>query len=178
MKRLGRMIGEKDKIILSALHQLRNKKYLALLMRFFSFLGGATFSIGVVLILLFITQGESRRAAGVAALSLTASHLLVRWLKGSIKRFRPYLAIKEWKVFGKPLRDHSFPSGHTTSIFSIVTPFAFVFPTVAFLMYLVAITVGFSRVYLGFHYPSDVIAGIVIGVSVSLSSQFMLYFLA
>ena len=62
--------------------------------------------------------------------------------------------------------DASFPSGHTSTAFSMATSISFqnkkwyiVLPA-----YLWATTVGYSRLYLGVHYPSDVFAGALIGV--------------
>lgn len=61
---------------------------------------------------------------------------------------------------------NSFPSGHTTSIFAMVTILILFLKssTASFLLLLVAILVGYSRIYLGQHFLEDVIAGSLIGV--------------
>src|SRR5262249_49954455 len=60
---------------------------------------------------------------------------------------------------------NSFPSGHTTSIFALATILALHVnkKRYACLFFIVAITVGYSRVYNGCHFPADVIAGAILG---------------
>ncbi|MGV2686250.1 phosphatase PAP2 family protein, partial [Clostridium perfringens] len=68
----------------------------------------------------------------------------------------------------KPMKDHSFPSGHSTAIFSIITPCLFITPWLSLLLILLALTVSLSRIYLGFHYPSDCLAGCFVGTTSAL----------
>ena len=65
---------------------------------------------------------------------------------------------------------NSFPSGHTTSIFAIITLWVFFIEQKRyhFLLLLIALLVGYSRIYLGQHFLEDVILGIIIGVTTSL----------
>ncbi|WP_051236585.1 phosphatase PAP2 family protein [Paenibacillus pinihumi] len=67
------------------------------------------------------------------------------------------------KLLHKPLKDHSFPSGHTTAIFSIIIPFVFISGLLALLLVPLALLVALTRVYQGLHYPSDCIAGCLLG---------------
>ena len=60
----------------------------------------------------------------------------------------------------------SFPSGHTASAFSFATAMTSDTPWLALPLFGVASLVGYSRVHAGVHYPSDVIAGCVLGLSV------------
>jgi membrane-associated phospholipid phosphatase len=59
----------------------------------------------------------------------------------------------------------SFPSGHTSDAFVLATAISLAFPNrlVIFSMYFWATLVGYSRIYLGVHYPSDVLAGAILG---------------
>lgn len=57
----------------------------------------------------------------------------------------------------------SFPSGHTASYFSLATVYANKYPKLSLPLYGFGILVGLSRVYQGEHYPSDVVAGAVLG---------------
>ncbi|MPM24454.1 putative undecaprenyl-diphosphatase YbjG [bioreactor metagenome] len=87
-------------------------------------------------------------------------------LKYSIDRTRPfkeYDFIEKLSSGGSP----SFPSGHTTDAFVLATGLFLLFfrrSPYAFIAYLWAIMVGYSRMYLGVHYPSDVLAGVVLGL--------------
>lgn len=85
-------------------------------------------------------------------------------LKYTIRRPRPYITytdIEKISVGGSP----SFPSGHTSDAFSNATSLSLAFPKWYIIApsYVYASAVGYSRMHLGVHYPSDVIAGAVIG---------------
>lgn len=85
-------------------------------------------------------------------------------LKYAINRPRPYETypdIEKISVGGSP----SFPSGHTSDAFSNATSLSLAFPKwyVIVPSYTYATAVGYSRMHLGVHYPSDVVAGAIIG---------------
>ena len=63
--------------------------------------------------------------------------------------------------------DHSFPSGHTATSFAAAVVLARAVPQRAWLFYLLAAAIGFSRIYVGVHYPLDVLGGAVLGVLVA-----------
>lgn len=91
-----------------------------------------------------------------------------------VKRKRVRVYIVRYGVYPKTYSQvdpYSFPSGHTSSTFAIATMFALRYhssPLVIIPAYAWAITVGYGRMYLGMHYPSDVLAGAVIGASSSI----------
>lgn len=89
--------------------------------------------------------------------------LLYKWLKGKTLRPRPYEVHQDVWLTGKPLDKFSFPSGHTLHavVFSLVV--LSYYPSLACIIAPFTLMVGLSRVVLGLHYPSDVLAGALIG---------------
>ncbi|WP_010173048.1 phosphatase PAP2 family protein [Bacillus coahuilensis] len=80
-----------------------------------------------------------------------------------VRRIRPYLFLPDATVHGHPFQDHSFPSGHTTAIFSITVPFMVVEPLLLLFLLPISMMVALSRVVLGVHYPTDTAVGALIG---------------
>ncbi|HEY9122721.1 MAG TPA: phosphatase PAP2 family protein [Bacteroidales bacterium] len=87
-------------------------------------------------------------------------------LKYTVKRKRPF---ETYDYICKKLDggDPSFPSGHTTAAFSTATSLSLAYPKwyVIAPSYVWATSVGYSRIHLGVHYPSDVLAGAVLGTA-------------
>lgn len=131
-------------------------------------LGGASTTILASLLLAIFGRGTLRTAALQSLIALAASHIPVAIIKKAYPRLRPYLVLPDTVICKNPLKDHSFPSGHTTAIFSSVLPYLFAFPPLGFVLLPLAVSVGISRMYLGLHYPSDVAAGCVIGTTAAL----------
>ncbi|GAB7388616.1 phosphatase PAP2 family protein [Bacillaceae bacterium] len=127
-------------------------------------LGGATFTILSALFIGLAAPQPLRRIGLESALALTLSHIPVAIIKRCYPRRRPYLVFPDTTLVTKPLRDYSFPSGHTTAIFSVTVPYMIHLPWLAVPLFLLAAAVAVSRIYLGLHYPSDVIAGSLLGV--------------
>jgi len=98
------------------------------------------------------------------------SFVLAGWLSdhcyGFIKilvhRPRPFLTVKGLVPLITP-HGFSFPSGHATLAMAMAVILAHHFPRVRSLVYVLAILVGFSRIYFGVHFLSDVLAGFILG---------------
>jgi undecaprenyl-diphosphatase len=140
-----------------------DKKLLNLFFCSITHLGGAKFTIGATLFLFLLSSKDTILLAISSALALSASHIPVHILKELLPRKRPYLTLDKAKYPEEPLQDYSFPSGHTTAIFSIITPYILFYPDLTTGLLSLALCVGISRIYLGLHYPSDVIAGGILG---------------
>jgi undecaprenyl-diphosphatase len=95
-----------------------------------------------------------------AGLALIVTSLLVLVVKRAVRRTRPSLDIQA----STPPDRFSFPSGHTAAAFALAIALGAVHPGLVPPMLLLAITVGYARMYLGVHYPLDVAAGAAIGL--------------
>ena len=92
--------------------------------------------------------------------------LLVEIIKALSDRDRPFLTLDKARVIGWREIGDSFPSGHTTQIFFLMTLFIHRFQLgigESIALFAVAVLVGFTRIYVGAHYPRDVVAGVVLG---------------
>ncbi|HEY5040078.1 MAG TPA: phosphatase PAP2 family protein [bacterium] len=116
---------------------------------------------------LFLKPAEAWLLVEAGALAFTLELSLYYLIKKNIGRPRPFQRIKGVRFLIAPPDEFSFPSGHTAAAFLVATLAAVSFPfpliTVAVLGW--AGLVGFSRIYLGVHYPTDVLAGMVLGIA-------------
>jgi membrane-associated phospholipid phosphatase len=121
------------------------------------------------------------RSLGVQLLAgILTLWLVVEVVKALVDRRRPYIVLESTRIIGWRERGLSFPSGHTAQTFFMTTLFVQYLHTSALLgglLYLAAALVGFTRVYVGAHYPRDVLAGAMLGsVWGLLIGLFELYF--
>jgi undecaprenyl-diphosphatase len=65
-------------------------------------------------------------------------------------------------------KDHSFPSGHAATSFAAATVLTAFAPRLAPAWFVLALAIGFSRVYVGVHYPLDIVGGAALGVATAL----------
>ena len=110
---------------------------------------------------LIVFGDEKGRESGIlTAAALTGSGLITLGMKTAINRNRPE------DPEGKTRRSNSsFPSGHASGAFSVATIIGSRYPKTRIPVYTLATLVGFSRIYLGRHYPSDVLGGAAVGIA-------------
>ncbi len=118
----------------------------------------------------FRKDGDIRKPV-VIGTSLVVTGIITFGLKYTVNRDRPFVTypdiIKRSNAGSK-----SFPSGHTSSAFALATSVSLCYPKwyVIAPAYMWAVTVGYSRMRLGVHYPTDVIAGAIIGAGCAWAS--------
>ena len=95
---------------------------------------------------------------------------MYRYLKRWTRRPRPFRAHRQIVVLVAPLDEFSFPSGHTLHAVSFTIVALAYFPILAPLLIPFMLLVAMSRVVLGLHYPSDVVAASLIGVALATVS--------
>lgn len=115
-----------------------------------------------VILLLF----RKTRRGGFAVLLALVCNLFITnvWLKNAVERVRPYDMIEGLRSLIGEVSSWSFPSGHTSSSFAAAVAVALTFGRkIGVPAIILAVLISLSRLYIGVHYPTDVLAGAVIG---------------
>jgi undecaprenyl-diphosphatase len=94
-------------------------------------------------------------------------------LKEAIGRDRPNVVYASPKPLVHAPHDGSFPSGHATVSFACATLLSFYAPRAAPAFFLLAAAIAWSRVYVGVHYPLDVLGGAVLGVAIATALRWL-----
>lgn len=148
--------------------------------RFWLFLSNTNDYVNVAIPAGLLTAGlinndsEMKKNALYIASSTATTFLLNTLIKKLVKRPRPFISNIHLTAVYQP-RSTSFPSGHTSSAFSSATALARAYPKwyVIAPAFLWSGGVGYSRMYLGVHYPSDVTAGAILGAGIPFALDFL-----
>lgn len=117
----------------------------------------------LMLLLPFIYGWEAIEVSLRMAISAAVGVAVYKWIKAFTERPRPYTRHDGIKPGTAPLDRYSFPSGHTLHAVSFSIVAISGFPELGWLLVPFATLVAMSRVVLGLHYPTDVVAGATIG---------------
>ncbi len=172
---MGAFITSWDVSVLLFIQEFLRSDFLDPVMKVITRMGNHGYLwIGLILILLI--PKKTRKAAFTAAVALALCYLVVNiMVKPLAARIRPYDAFPQLVPLIPALHDYSFPSGHTANGFAVSLVFLRMLPKWAGVPLVVLNSlISVSRLYVGVHYPTDVIAGFLFGL---LISQLVWYFM-
>ena len=122
--------------------------------------------VWIILTIILLLIPKTRKAGVYMAVALIAGLVICNViLKPIVARPRPYSINKTVQLLVTPLKDYSFPSGHTAASFASVSALYFAErKKMAAGALILSILIAFSRLYLYVHYPTDVLGGLIIGL--------------
>jgi len=129
----------------------------------FTQVGNGIIALGIASVLFLIGD---RLLSYELILGTLTLWLVVELTKALLHRRRPFIRLAQARVVGHRVRGRSFPSGHTSQGFFMATLLAQHFHApawAALLLYGIALLLGITRMYVGAHYPRDVLAGAILG---------------
>lgn len=164
--RLDRLVAL-DARCVQRLHRCADNRAMAVALQLASRLGDGWFWYALIAAVA-VAFGERGRACALQMVIAGAiGVLLVHWLKRCTARSRPYECMQGVRLRARALDRFSFPSGHTVHAVAFTAVLAHYYPVLALLLLPFIVVVGLSRVILGLHYPSDVLAGVAIGIALA-----------
>lgn len=128
---------------------------------------------------LYVLVGAPLRARGVGemlrsmkiglqyTLALATTAIVVHLLKHVVATPRPFVALGDIRVLAPYQEGFSFPSMHAALVSTVATILWYYYPRIGKPFSVVALLVGFSRIYVGVHYPIDVFVGILLGIALA-----------
>ena len=159
-----------DSALLLAIQGLR-QDWLDPWVAFYTHLGDAG-ALWIVLGLLLLCRRSTRKAGAAALLALALGFLCTNLgLKPLVSRPRPWLALAELVPLVAEHDPNSFPSGHTCAAFAAGVAWLMTLPRKwGRIAVTAAVCMGLSRLYVGVHYPCDVLAGALVGTLCGLTA--------
>jgi undecaprenyl-diphosphatase len=158
-----------DAEVFLAINHLPHNRWLNGFFSFFTF----TFSAGlgwyvIMALAILVDPRKGIRVVRHIILPLSGTSILVEYpIKAFFRRSRPFIDFIQAIVIGKKPGSWSFPSGHSASAFAGAWLLSRDFPGQRPFFFLLAALVAFSRIYLGDHYPGDVVSGALSGIALA-----------
>lgn len=161
LQSLLNLITRVDVFFFNLFNQSLKCRFLDIIMPLFTHLAGFTSVVGICLFLtFFLPQIPGPPILGAVFFAQVAAQSL----KYFIKRLRPHIKLPNVNIFQNLMHyDPSFPSAHTATIVALGGVIATMQPAFENPIATICIMVGVSRIYLGQHYPGDVLVGAFIG---------------
>lgn len=147
------------------------------IMIFITSLGDGGF-IWIAATILLLIPKKTRKVGMMSAVALLGSLIINNHIiKNLVQRPRPYVTFTDIQILIPTPSEFSFPSGHTSSSFAAAAVFYRFLPKkIGVPSIVLAGLIGFSRLYVGVHYPTDVIAGVIMGILLSYLAEFSVEF--
>jgi undecaprenyl-diphosphatase len=131
--------------------------------------GGIMGGVWQLLALVGLTRARWRAAAWRTLLTVWLALVMVDGVaKPLINRTRPAVPPAPTRTLPAASLSTSFPSGHATSAFAAAVAVSRMWPATGGLWWALAVLIAYSRIYLGHHYPLDVVGGALMGVAIAL----------
>ena len=121
---------------------------------------------GMIVPILCALLTRDRKAIINAVIAFALTYGITSVLKTAVARPRPFM-VGDAELIGKGPKSWSFPSGHASSAFTLATSAFLGKRVLGWIAFISAALIAYSRVYLGVHYWSDIIAGAILGIAVS-----------
>jgi undecaprenyl-diphosphatase len=140
--------------------------FLDIIMPIISTFGLPLFWVGICAILFIFGGNKGKKVAVLCSIAIFISFFLSEFLKYALDRPRPYTVLGGVHLMSN-IGGYSLPSGHTITAFAGCTILGKEYGHL-YLFLILASLIGFSRIYLGVHYPFDVILGAILGLLCSI----------
>lgn len=125
---------------------------------------------GLLCVYLYGRYGWNNPTLQVLLLGFALERPLYFMLKNGFKRNRPANALLNFQSLIIPSDHFSFPSGHTSAAFLVATAIGYFYSPLLLAGYLWASLIGFSRVTLGVHFPTDTLMGGILGAGTAITA--------
>ena len=131
--------------------------------------------IWIVATIALLIPKKTRKAGIMSAAALLGSLIINNNIvKNIVQRPRPFVTFTDLQIIIPTPSEFSFPSGHTSSSFAAAAVFYRHLPKkIGLPSVILAGMIGFSRLYVGVHYPTDVIAGVIMGILLSYLAEYL-----
>lgn len=162
--KIGKRINKFDDYILFVIKKYAHNRYLDIIMPIITFTGNLGV-IWIVIAIALILDKPYREIGNIIILTLIISTIVGEGIvKHIVRRVRPCNKQENDSMLSLKPISYSFPSGHTLSSFAVAEMLSIYFTQYKLIFMLIALLIAISRLYLYVHYPTDVLAGIIIGV--------------
>lgn len=157
-------------------HFARHTSWLHSTMEFFAKYGIVLLAIALVAGWWIGRQRSSARDVAIAvwgALAALVALAIAQPISSAVNEKRPFVAIPSALTLIHHASDAGFPSDHATGSGAVAAALVFLGWRLGVISWLIALIIAFSRVYVGVHYPQDVLAGLALGAVVAVLGVFL-----